>query len=179
MNKNCSEELKILISTCQIRRHSTKESLELIKSHGFEISERTFFKYKSSMKEDVAIKTRFAIDNLVLKHLQSIETLELIDKELWHEYREVQDQHLKIKILNAIRENQIYHSKFQESIPITIDKQIESIRKLPLRNKLDSKRYLEEAKISIQRQIEAGPIFDAQRSQDEVLKHILENLDAE
>lgn len=179
MRKNNSDELHTLISACQIQRYSTKESLEFLKSRGFEISERTFFKYKNNIKNDIGTKGKFAIDTLVLKHLQSIETLELIDKELWHEYLETKDQFLKIKILNSIRDNQIYHSKFQESIPNIIDKQMESMKKLPLRNRLNSDKYLEDKKVEIQRELEEGPIMiDTTRSYVQSLEKILENMEA-
>ena len=158
MSKKCSkEELVMLITACKIQRYSTKESLEFLKSQGFEISERTFFKYKNRMKEDVAQKARFAIDGLVLEHLRKIEALELIDKELWHNYRQTKDPSIRIKILNSIRENQIYQSKFQEAIPSIIDKQIEAIHKLPLGNKLSSRLQLERRKNYLKRDVEHPP----------------------
>ena len=58
--------------------------------------------------------------------------------------------------MNSIRENQTYLSKFEEAVPIALDKQVAAFSKLPIGNKLDSKIYLEEKKEDIKKSIETA-----------------------
>jgi len=155
MSDSCNnEELDFLIASCSIQRFTTKESLDLIKSKGYTISERTFFNCKNRMKENIGKRARSTIENLFPNYLERIDTLKVIRKEFWENYRNTKDVHLRIKILNSIRENEMYIYNFVEEVPSAIDKQKAAFSNLPIGNKLDSKIYLEERKARIKKLIE-------------------------
>jgi len=140
MSKNCrDDELDFLIASCSIQGFTTKESLDLIKSKGYTISERTFFNRKNRMKENIGKRARSTIENLFHNYLEKIETLKVIRKEFWENYRNTKDVHLRIKILNSIRENEMYIYNFVEEVPSAIDKQKAAFSNLPIGNKLDSR----------------------------------------
>lgn len=124
------DEVDLEIIVCSIRRLSTKDALEDLHSKGFEIEERAYYTRKKKLKENNIKRVTSAIEGLVAQHLRMIDSLELIQKNLWKDLDKVTEPNLRLKIMNAIRENQNYLLEYYELIPTLVDKQIKSFNKM-------------------------------------------------
>jgi len=124
-----------------IRRLSTKESLEYLKENGCEIPERTYFDHKKKLKEFKEERLINVIEDRLWKHFQLLDTLELFQGDLWKELEQANDVNLKLKIQNAIKDNQILISKCYDAISPTIESQIESYRAIEISDNLTYAGY--------------------------------------
>jgi len=140
MTETCSfDELDFEIMTCSIKRLSTKEALEDLHSKGHEIEERAYYTRKKKLKEINIKRVTSAIEGLVAQHFRMIDSLELIQKNLWMDLDKVADPNLRLKIMNAIRENQNYLLEFYELIPTLVDNQIKSFNKMYIVQEIEYK----------------------------------------
>jgi len=127
MTDSCSNpDLESKIIICMVRRLSTKESLEYLKENGYEIPERTYFDHKKKLKELKGERVINVVNDIVWKHFELMDTLELIQSNLWRDLEQTDDINLRLKIQNAIKDNQLLILKCYDVIlPIT-NRQIES-----------------------------------------------------
>lgn len=127
MTDPCSNpDLESKIIMCMVRRLSTKEALEYLKENGYEIPERTYFEHKKKLKERKSERITNVVDDLIWKHFELMDTLELIQSSLWKDLEQANDVNLRLKIQNAIKDNQLLISKcYDAMLPVT-NRQIES-----------------------------------------------------
>lgn len=160
MTKNYSnEELRMLLCACIARRYTTKESLEFLKSHDCNISERTFFQKKTEIGKQTPLEAKFLLENLLSEHIKRIHELEQIDRELWLICKNTKDDNVKLKTLNSIRENQIQLSEFIKNTQELIHEQMKWFETLPIGNKLDPKDYLNKKRIELETPITETPDY--------------------
>ena len=124
-----------------VRRFTTKESLDYLKANGYEIPERTYFDHKKKLKEFKEERLINIIEDRFWIHYQLLDTLEQFQCDLWKELEQANDVNLKLKIQNAIKENQILISKCYDVIPSTIESQIESYRAIEISDNLTYAGY--------------------------------------
>lgn len=142
IEENCSlEELDLEIITCSIRRLSTKEALEYLHSKGHKIEERNYYSRKKKLRELNIKRVTSGMEDLVAQHFKMIDSLELLQKNLWQDLDITKDSNLRLKIMNTIRENQNYLLKYYETIPTIVDNQIDSFRKIGYVQEIEYTNY--------------------------------------
>ena len=103
-----SEQAYNLITSCNVQRLSTKESLEFLSKNKVEMSERTFRRYKQQILSQQNTLDKYSRQNIQLEQLQKIETIKSIIKHLWNLFEnavKISDQHSILKSIEKISGN--------------------------------------------------------------------------
>jgi hypothetical protein len=114
--RTISDRQKIVIETITMRL-STKEALIYLHEHGFPIKEATYYREKTKLENmkmgrlNLMAKVGFAD-----QHLDKIDKLECIEKEMWKKYRECKDPYKSVEILTQIANLQPFLSAYYDSI---------------------------------------------------------------
>ncbi len=93
------------------------------------------------LKKITSDRINLAIEGIVGRFFQLIDTIEQIQKNLWSDLENETDRNLRLKIMKEIKGNEIMSSNLYTQIPSMIDKQIESYSKLPADRKLTKEEY--------------------------------------
>ena len=106
---------------------SENESLEYLKTKGYNISHDTFYRYKRKIKQSRFDRLSLnAKEGFVDQHLERIEQLELINKEYWKLYNAEKNNMKKALILEKIAELQIYISPYYDASRYVMEQSIKS-----------------------------------------------------
>ena len=103
-----SEQAYNLITSCNVQRLSTKESLEFLSKNNVEMSERTFRRYKQQILLQQNTLDKYSRQNIQLEQLQKIETIKSIIKHLWDLFEnavKISDKHSILKSIEKISGN--------------------------------------------------------------------------
>ena len=103
-----SEQAYNIITSCIVRRLSTKESLEFLSKNKVEMSERTFRRYKQQILSQQNTLDKYSRQNIQLEQLQKIETIKSIIKHLWNLFEnavKISDKHSILKSIEKISGN--------------------------------------------------------------------------
>ena len=103
-----SEQENNLITSCNVQRLSTKESLEFLSKNKVEMSERTFRRYKQQILSQQNTLDKYSRQNIQLEQLQKIETIKSIIKHLWDLFENavrISDKHSILKSIEKISGN--------------------------------------------------------------------------
>ena len=103
-----SEQVYNLITTCNVQRLSTKESLEFLSKNKVEMSERTFRRYKQQILSQQNTLDKYSRQNIQLEQLQKIETIKSIIKHLWNLFEnavKISDKHSILKSIEKTSGN--------------------------------------------------------------------------
>jgi hypothetical protein len=97
-------------------RLNTRQSLEYLKEHGFEMNERKFFRQKKKI-ESLKLKRLYHIAKIGYEeqHLERINRLELIERLMWKAYDKEQSPYKKCCILEKIAGVQPYISSYYDA----------------------------------------------------------------
>ena len=92
------------------------ESLSYLKNEGFQISPAKFYRIKKDI-EDTKFErlSRIASREFVSQHLERIDQLEFITKEMWRNYHDETNPSKKVIILQTIVKVQPYLSQYYEA----------------------------------------------------------------
>jgi len=97
-----SEQAYNIITSCIVRRLSTKESLEFLSKNKTEMSERTLRRYKQQILSQQNTLDKYSRQNIQLEQLQKIETKKSIIKHLWNLFENAVKISDKLSILKSI-----------------------------------------------------------------------------
>ena len=103
-----SEQAYNLITSCNVQRLSTKESLEFLSKNKVEMSERTFRRHKQQILSQQNTLDKYSRQNIQLEQLQKIETIKSIIKHLWNLFEnavKISDKHSILKSIEKISGN--------------------------------------------------------------------------
>ena len=103
-----SEQVYNLITSCNVQRLSTKESLEFLSKNKVEMSERTFRRYKQQILSQQNTLDKYSRQNIQLEQLQKIETIKSIIKHLWNLFEnavKISDKHSILKSIEKTSGN--------------------------------------------------------------------------
>ena len=97
-----SEQAYNLITSCNVQRLSTKESLEFLSKNKVEMSERTFRRYKQQILLQRNTLDKYSRQNIQQEQLQKIETKKSVLKHLWNLFENAVKISDKLSILKSI-----------------------------------------------------------------------------
>jgi hypothetical protein len=118
------ETIKPYVIQCMAMNLSEKESLTYLNDRGFKISRQYFFKLKKSIKESRFDRLALiAKSQFVDQHLERIDTLELIQQEMWRLFRE--KDYKGMDALLKIAELQTYLSPYYDASRYVMEKSIQ------------------------------------------------------
>ena len=103
-----SEQAYNIITSCIVRRLSTKESLEFLSKNKTEMSERTLRRYKQQILSQQNTLDKYSRQNIQLEQLQKIETIKSIIKHLWNLFEnavKISDKHSILKSIEKTSGN--------------------------------------------------------------------------
>jgi hypothetical protein len=118
--RTLTDRQKVVIETISMRL-STKEALIYLHEHGFPIKEATYFREKAKL-EKMKMERLYLMSKVgfVDQHLDKIDKLECIEKEMWKKYRECKDPYKGVEILTQIANLQPFLSAYYDSIRYVI-----------------------------------------------------------
>ena len=134
-----SEQAYNLITSCNVQRLSTKESLEFLSKNKTEMSERTLRRYKQQILSQQNTLDKYSRQNIQLEQLQKIETKKSIIKHLWNLFENAVKISDKLSILKSIEKTsdelpKIVYSANNYASGLAYRKEKEKIEKERLEN---------------------------------------------
>ena len=100
-------------------RMTEAESLSYLKKKGFQISPAKFYRIKKDIEGTKFERlSRIANREFVSQHLERIDQLELITREMWRNYHDETNPSKKVIILLTIAQVQPYLSQYYEATVI-------------------------------------------------------------
>ena len=133
-----SEQVYNLITSCNVQRLSTKESLEFLSKNNVEMSERTFRRRKQQILLQRNTLDKYSRQNIQLEQLQKIETKKSVLKYLWNLFENAVKISDKLSILKSIE-------KTSDNLPTTLwnaNEYGDEMRRLENNQKLNEKIIL-------------------------------------
>ena len=124
-----SEQVYNLITSCNVQRLSTKESLEFLSKNNVEMSERTFRRRKQQILLQRNTLDKYSRQNIQLEQLQKIETKKSVLKYLWNLFENAVKISDKLSILKSIE-------KTSDNLPTTLWNANEYGKKIKIEKKM-------------------------------------------
>jgi hypothetical protein len=92
------------------------QALKYLDDNGFSISRAEYYRIKNEIKESGDQRLNLiASKEWKLQHLERIDNLRTILKEMWKNYKECKDPFKRVQILEKIEDNQLYLSSYYDS----------------------------------------------------------------
>jgi hypothetical protein len=93
-----------------------REALEYLDKNGYSISRAELYRVKNQIKESTQQRLNLiASQEFLSQHLERIDTLRTILKEMWANYHQEKNPTKRVQILEKIEENQLYLSSYYDS----------------------------------------------------------------
>ena len=108
-----NEQVYNLITSCNVQRLSTKESLEFLSKNKVGVSERTFRRCKQQILLQQNTLDKYSHQNIQQEQLQKIETKKSVLKHLWNLFENAVKISDKLSILKSIE-------KTSDNLPTTL-----------------------------------------------------------
>ena len=124
-----SEQVYNLITSCNVQRLSTKESLEFLSKNNVEMSERTFRRRKQQILLQRNTLDKYSHQNIQQEQLQKIETKKSVLKHLWNLFENAVKISDKLSILKSIE-------KTSDNLPTTLWNANEYGKKIKIEKKM-------------------------------------------
>lgn len=120
---------------CMCLHISEKESLSYLKDRGFTISRAEFYRLKKEVQESTQERLNLiASKEFLTQHMERIDTLRVILKEMWINYHIENNPSKKVQILEEIGENQIYLSSYYDSMRFVLQRAANKKDKITVEN---------------------------------------------
>ena len=97
-----TENTKDLVTSCIIRRLSTKESLDYLMKNKVRISERTYRRYKKEILKQQNMLEDYAWNNVQIEQVRKIETKKSILHHCWDLFEKAEKITEKLSLLKTI-----------------------------------------------------------------------------
>jgi hypothetical protein len=118
MRKNKTKTTGVLpyIIDCMAMNMHENEALEYLDRKGFKISRAELYRLKQQVKDSTQQRLNLiASEEFLSQHLERIDTLRTILKEMWYNYHLEKNPFKRVQILERIEENQVYLSSYYDS----------------------------------------------------------------
>lgn len=120
---------------CMCLHISEKEPLSYLKERGFTISRAEFYRLKKELQESTQERLNLiASKEFLTQHMERIDTLRVILKEMWINYHIENNPSKKVQILEEIEENQIYLSSYYDSMRFVLQRAANKKDKITVEN---------------------------------------------
>lgn len=104
------------IIDCMAMNLHENQALKYLDDNGFDISRAEFYRLKNEVKESTEERLNLiASKEFLSQHLERIDTLRTILKEMWANYHIEKNPTKRVQILEKIEENQLYLSSYYDS----------------------------------------------------------------
>jgi hypothetical protein len=114
---------------------SERDSLSYLKDRGYSISSREFYRLKNEIKSNTQTRLNLiASEEYLSQHIERIDMLKTIQKEMWFNYHLQKDPTKKANILMQIAELQTYLSSYYDSTRYVLQQAITKKRKQAIEN---------------------------------------------
>ena len=97
-----SENTKDLVTSCIIRRLSTREALDYLKRSKVNVSERTYRRYKKEILKQQNMLEDYAWNNVQIEQVRKIETKKSILHHCWDLFEKAEKIPEKLSLLKTI-----------------------------------------------------------------------------
>jgi hypothetical protein len=100
------QEIYPYIIDCICLNFSEKEALSYLHDKGFKIGPPTYYRLKNEVKESIHSRLNLiASKEFLTQHMEQIDTLRTILKEMWANYHLEKNPFKRVQILEKIEEN--------------------------------------------------------------------------
>jgi hypothetical protein len=104
------------IIDCMCLNISEKQALSYLSDKGYDISHSEYYRLKNEVKESTHERLNLiASKEFLTQHMDRIDTLRTIEKEMWANYHLEKSPFKNVQILEKIEENQVYLSSYYDS----------------------------------------------------------------
>lgn len=105
-----------LIIDCMAMNLHEDQALKYLDDNGYDISRAELYRLKNEIKESTNERLNLiASKEFLSQHLERIDTLRTILKEMWANYHNCKDPLKRVQILEKIEDNQLYLSSYYDS----------------------------------------------------------------
>ena len=112
------------IIDCMAMNLHEDQALEYLDKNGYDISRAEYYRIKNEIKESSQERLNLiASKEFLIQHLDRIDTLRTILKEMWANYHQEKNPTKRVQILEKIEENQIYLSSYYDSTRYVLQQQ--------------------------------------------------------
>lgn len=145
---------------CMVMRLTEKESLDYFKEQGYQISCRQFYRIKKNIKESRFERLSEIAKGFIDHHLQRMDTLELVNSEMWRKYRA--GDYKALDALSKIAEAQPLISNYYDATKLVVEDHQAKIREdKELRERLNPPTGMNHVKVD-----KKGDIYWAEPGED-------------
>lgn len=115
---------EIIVLSTKIMRLQEKDALQYCKVMGHEMSVPTYYRTLGTISANTMLNLQTIARNFQDLHLERIQELELVRRELWKCYHAEEKPMLKARILREIKELQPYYSAYLESTQYILEEKV-------------------------------------------------------
>lgn len=108
-------ERELLVVATKVMRFSEKESLAYMKLKNHEMVASSYYRILGRVEAETRKRLYEICKTMKERHLERIEELDLIKKEMWIQYHKENVPRFKVRTLKELRELQPYISAYDES----------------------------------------------------------------
>lgn len=113
------------IMHCMCLNFSEINALNYLKDKGYDISHSEYYRLKNEVKESTHERLNLiASKEFLTQHMERIDTLRTILKEMWTNYHLEKNPFKKVQILEKIEENQLYLSSYYDSTRYVLEQAV-------------------------------------------------------
>lgn len=104
------------IIDCVCMNMKEDQALDYLSDHGYDIARAQYYRLKQEVKENSQQRLNLiASTEFLSQHIERIDTLRTILKEMWTNYHLEKNPTKRVQILESIQENQLYLSSYYDS----------------------------------------------------------------
>ena len=125
-----SDTQKAVVDTITMKLNLA-HALDFLKNAGFPMGKRTYYRHKKKIQELKLERMQFiAKVAYEEQHLERLDTMEMIENQMWLCYWREKDHSKKVKILSEIANIQPFISSYYEATKSLVDNQDAKLREL-------------------------------------------------
>lgn len=107
---------QILVLETVHKKFRTEKALEFLKENGYSVTDRTLRRDKKVIKENALPRLyQFAKIGFETQHVDRIDKLDLIEKEMWLKYEQITDPYKQVLVLEKIANLQPIISAYHDT----------------------------------------------------------------
>lgn len=108
-------DIEILVVATKVMRFSEKEALEYLRAHNHETTRATYYRILGHVESETRTRLFEICRTMKEQHLERIDEIDKIKKEMWTQYHREKEPLPKVRILKEIKELQPYVSAYNEA----------------------------------------------------------------